>query len=153
MKSKGFVLVIAAAFALSGCAVFTPREGPGGEKLVYLKSIKRVGGEFSMSRNDGAFTSVFGVVGPVGAVVGTAADVVFGTAAASLQKPVLEVEYTNHDDTKADKEGRRIFDLDFIRRPAWEGSEKLYPKSWVILTSDKDGKLLLPCETPCLPAK
>ncbi|MQY51284.1 hypothetical protein [Rhodocyclus gracilis] len=153
MRSRGFVLAIAAAVALSGCSMFTPREGPGGEKLVYLKSIKRTGGEFSMSRNDGVLTSVFGVVGPAGAAVGAAADVVFGTAAASLQEPAIDVFYANHDDTLADMEGRRFFGADFFSRPAWEGSEKLYPKSWVILTSDKDGKLLLPCETPCLPVK
>ncbi len=124
--------------------------GSGRAKVVFLNYIERSGG-VTMGRNDGAIAGALSVVGPIGVVAGTVADVAVGSVGGSLRGAYVEVDYSNYGRSAPGAGGIRFFAGDFFRRPAWEGSEKLYPKSWVILLSDKDGKILIPCETPCKP--
>ena len=129
MKSFITALLLSLTLLLTGC-VGNPQVSEKGEQIVWISSIKIIG-------NDGVE-----VVVPLNAsIASTLVASVLGTMAHNANAGKYYIGYSpDHS-----RVGKIIF------RSPWPGAEELKPNTWAILSEDKNGRILLPCNG-CKPA-
>lgn len=137
--------LIASMLLVSGCAG-NPRIGQNGEQLVWIQHIRVMGGEWTA---DGNITSIgsqaasMATSSPIQAgLVGALIGIGIGMAGASEREGKIHIVYS--------PDGSRVGKT--IYRKPWPGASELQPKTWAILSSDENGRMLLPC-LGCEPVK
>lgn len=137
MKNIIALSFLACVLTVSGCA--SPQIGAHGEQLVWIRSIRVMDGSVSPDSNAtsiGSQAASMAVSSPGQAgVVGALFGIGVGLVGAKNSEGKLFIEYS------PDKS--RLFKT-LVRKP-WPSSNELQPQSWAILSSDADGRIILPC--------
>lgn len=144
-KTISAISFAAVLLLLSGCAsmIGKPQVGPHGEDLVWIGSVRYLGGE---SRPDSNVSSTVAQAasmatsspmqaGLVGGVVST----VLSMGGTNKSEPKIQIFYWPTSQTVLRPSFPQLY-----RKP-WPGASGLEAKSWAILSRDEIGPILLPC--------
>lgn len=150
---RSCLALLAITTLVVGCASVQPRTGENGESLVFVKTI--TGAWIPSGPGNLAGQAVAGpIAGGYNPIAAGAAGASVGLLLHMIKGPEVIVTIYDHDTREPGAPAFVVGHARTLQRSPWPGIERLSVGTWAILAQDEHGDdIVLPCPTPCAPAK